>query len=197
MRQRKYQSIRAAALTSVCPGFTIAWQAIMSELLGKGQCWDAAYRSLSTSNPTSSATSRWTASSRVSPTSTQINSGQPCSRRGDTDAHLWTSAKLAPKLRWKYLGRAWNLWVSPTIGIKSRVGCWTAILKPTRVVITQNRGAMGMITAAVSFHKILMWHITICKFYPNRLRKLILVNIMHVEIFREKCTNVCNLCIKK
>lgn len=107
MRQRKYHGIQEASeLTSVCPGLTAAWQAIMSELLGKGQCWDAEYCSLSTSKPTSSATSRRTASSRLSPTSTQINSGQPCSRKGDTDAHLWkskTGSKASLKYSWKSL----------------------------------------------------------------------------------------------
>lgn len=95
---------------SVCPGFTVAWQAIISELLGKGQCWDAEYCSLSTSNPTSSATSRRTASSRLSPTSTQINSGQPCSRKGDRDAHLWKQCKTGSKISMKY---SWESSESP------------------------------------------------------------------------------------
>lgn len=100
----------ASEFTSVCPGFTVAWQAIISELLGKGQCWDAEYCSLSTSNPTSSATSRRTASSRLSPTSTQINSGQPCSRKGDRDAHLWKQCKTGSKISMKY---SWESSESP------------------------------------------------------------------------------------
>lgn len=121
----KYHSIREASeLTSVCPGFTVAWQAIMSELLGKGQCWDAEYCSVSTSKPTSSATSLRTASSILSPISTQINSGQPCSRKGDTDAYLWKEHKTGSKVSMKYS------WESPkSLSVyNSRTQVWSWVL---------------------------------------------------------------------
>lgn len=59
----------ASPLTSNCCLLTNAWQAIIKQLLGKGQCWDAEYQSDSTSRPTSSATSRRAASSTASPRS--------------------------------------------------------------------------------------------------------------------------------
>lgn len=66
-------------LTSACCALTIAWHAIIKQLLGKGQCWEAEYQSDSTSRPTSSATSRWTASSMFSPKSnhSQVRTAWP------------------------------------------------------------------------------------------------------------------------
>lgn len=59
--------VRGEDLTCVLSGLTVAWQAIMKELRGKGQCCEAEYCSVSTSSPTSSASSLRRASSSVSP----------------------------------------------------------------------------------------------------------------------------------
>lgn len=86
--------------------------------------------------------SRRTVSSRLSPISTQINSEQPCSRKGDADAHFWKEHKSGDfKVKEILLGKRLNLWVF-TLGINSGVGYQTASSEPA-MFVTQNKSWKG------------------------------------------------------